>query len=407
MTERRYRIAVVARHPIQYQAGIWRALAEHPRVDATVLYLDTIGVDGTVDPTLNAPMAWDRPLLEGYAHEFVPNVSPARFTAIVDRINPGIGAAIRRGRYDAVIMHGYLSISNWLALRAAHAIGAKVIYRGEGSLRGRTLHDGPFVNALKHPINSAYLRRCDAIAYSSADNRDYQLSRGARPAQLFAMPCAVDNDELELIRAEAQPRDEFRAARGIRADAWIALNVGRFFENKCTADCIAALATGALANRDDIHLALAGDGPLRSELEALARARGVAHRVHFLGFLNQVEVASAMLAADLFVLSSDRDPSPKALSEALYFGLPAVCSDAIGTAPDLIEPGASGEIYPLNDVGALAAAIADVVRDPARLRAMGERAHAIALANDFDAGIRSLVAKLDQIAASPGSERSA
>ncbi|MEZ4219146.1 MAG: glycosyltransferase [Myxococcota bacterium] len=397
MSARRYRVGVVARHPIQYQAGIWRALAAHPRIDANVIFLDTIGVDGTIDPTLNAAMAWDVPMLEGYPHEFVRNLSPARFTAVVDRINPGVGVAIRRGGYDAVILHGYLSISNWLALVASRRAGAKIVYRGEGSVRGRTLHDGRAATAIKHPLNRWFLDHCDAVAYSSTDNRDYQISRGAREEQLFAFPCAVDNDELARLRDAAETRAGFRERVGIPHEATLVLNVGRFTDHKCTGDCIAALAAPALARRPDVHLALAGDGPLRADLEALARSRRVADRVHFLGFLGQAQIASAMRAADLFVLPSNRDPSPKALSEALYFGLPAVCSDAIGTAPDLVLPGENGAIFPLNDVRTFAEAIADVAASPARLRSFGARSHEIALANDFAAGIRSLVAKLDTL----------
>ncbi len=53
---RRHRLAVVALHPIQYQAGLWRVMAAHPRLDLDVIFLDTVGIDGTVDPTLKTAL---------------------------------------------------------------------------------------------------------------------------------------------------------------------------------------------------------------------------------------------------------------------------------------------------------------------------------------------------------------
>ena len=56
MEQDRYDLAVVALHPIQYQAGLWRTIARHPRLRLRVLYLDRVGVDGSIDPTMKAAM---------------------------------------------------------------------------------------------------------------------------------------------------------------------------------------------------------------------------------------------------------------------------------------------------------------------------------------------------------------
>ena len=143
MRKARYALAVVAPHPIQYMAGLWWTLARHPRIDLRVIYLDRVGLDGAIDPTMQAAMKWDVPLLDGYEHEFVRNLSPLRFTPIVHRINPGIRARLTASRYDAVILHGYLTLSNWIALPAARRRGIKVVYRGEGSMQGGERHDSP------------------------------------------------------------------------------------------------------------------------------------------------------------------------------------------------------------------------------------------------------------------------
>jgi glycosyltransferase involved in cell wall biosynthesis len=401
--EKQYALAVVALHPIQYQAGLWRAIAQHPRLRLHVLFLDTVGIDGSVDPTMGAPMKWDLPLLDGYSSEFVRNLSPFRFTPIVHRLNPAIGRRLAAAPYDAVVLHGYLTLSNWLALRAARRLGLKVVYRGEGSLRGGDRHDSPPVNALKRPVNAWFLRHCDAIAYSSLDNRAYQLERGAPAERLFPMPCSVDNDELEAMRARAAAPEAVRERLRLPAGASLVVSVGRFTENKRTRDLVAALAEPPLRGRPEVHLLLVGDGPLRRELEAQAAAAGLAGRVHFAGFLNQPEVVEALLASDVFALgSSHGDPSPKALSEALYLGRPVVCSEGVGTCRDLVEDGRNGFVVPTGDTAALARRLAEVLDHPRRGE-LGRRSHELGRAWDFHAGVEALVQRLDLLLrAAPG-----
>ena len=194
---RRHRIAAVALHPIQYQAGLWRVMAAHPRLDLDVIFLDTIGIDGTVDPTLKAALKWDTPLLDGYPHDFVKNLSPFRFTPIVDRVNPTLYRRLAARHYDAVIVHGFLALSNWIALAAARRSGSHLIFRREGY--GQEANRPRAVKALTERVHGYFLRSCDGVAYSCENNRDYLLTRGARPADLFPMPCAVDNEQLEEL----------------------------------------------------------------------------------------------------------------------------------------------------------------------------------------------------------------
>lgn len=398
MTKSRYALAVVALHPVQYQAGLWRMMAAHPRIDLRVIYLDTVGIDGSRDPTMHAPMKWDLPLLDGHEYEFVKNLSPFRFTPVVHRLNPGLYRRLRARPYDAVLVHGYLTLSNWIALLAARRRGMKVVYRGEGSMRGGDRIDTAAVNAVKRPLNAWFLRAADAIAYSSEDNRAYQVSRGAPPERLFPMPCAVDNEQLEKLKKRAAPAEAFRVRHGLPAGAQLVITVGRFAEHKRMRDCIDAFACQPLCDREDVHLLLVGDGPLRGALEAQVRQLGLDRRVHFLGFLGQQEMVEAVCASDVFLLASSHgDPSPKALSEALYLERPVVCSDGVGTCQDLITPGRNGFIVPRLDAEALARALADVLADPGRRRAMGAHSHEVAQAWDFQSGVESLVSRLDAL----------
>ena len=116
-------------------------------------------------------------------------------------------------------------------------------------------------------------------------------------------------------------------------------------------------------------LLLAGDGPLRGQLEALAGRLGIAARVHFLGHCDDVRVPLG--AADLLVLPSLWEGMPLALLEGMACRLPVVASDVSGSR-ELVVPGRPGLLVPPGDAEALAEALEELLTHPARARALGE-----------------------------------
>ncbi|MEM6786213.1 MAG: glycosyltransferase family 4 protein [Myxococcota bacterium] len=395
-----HRLAIVALHPVQYQVGMWRVMAEHPRLDVRVFYLDRMGTDGTVDRTLDVELKWDLPMLEGYPYEFVSNWSPMRFTPFVSRINPRLFPRLLQEPFDAVMVHGYQALSNWVALASAKLRNIPVIYRGEGSVLGNEPPMGGLARArrLSHELNRHFLRACRHVAYSSADNRAFQLLRGARREALFSMPCAVDNEMIDRLAEEVADQPRLRVRFDLHAEAVIILTAGRFSPGKRFEDAIMAVARVA-AEGYDVHLFIAGNGPVGSELplKRTIEAHDVRDRVHFLGWLSPAELVSAMSGADLFVMSSRVDRSPKAMSEALVMGLPVISSDRVGTARELVREGENGYVYACGDVDALAASITRLAADGDARRAMGAASRRLAARHDFNAATEALVSVLDEL----------
>ena len=121
-------------------------------------------------------------------------------------------------------------------------------------------------------------------------------------------------------------------------------------------------AIRALARLPEAVLAIAGEGPERAALEALARAEGVADRVHFLGW--RQDAGALLRAADLFVCSSRVEPLGNMVIEAWSASCPLVAIAADGPA-ELIRDGEDGLLVPHEDPAALAAAIGRVLAAPA------------------------------------------
>jgi glycosyltransferase involved in cell wall biosynthesis len=146
------------------------------------------------------------------------------------------------------------------------------------------------------------------------------------------------------------------------------LAVGLLYEAKGYDLLFAALA------QLDVGLDIVGDGPLRAELEELARTLGIADRVRFHGMLSKAEVAEKMREGELFVLASRYDNNPCAALEALASGLPVVAT-AVGGVPELITD-ENGRLAPPQDADALAAEIRAALATPYDRAAIGEAARA-------------------------------
>lgn len=141
------------------------------------------------------------------------------------------------------------------------------------------------------------------------------------------------------------------------------------------------LAIDAIARTTDMHLVVAGDGPIRADLAQQAARLGVWGRVHFLGHVDHGRVASTLAAADVAVAPypalASFSFSPLKLYEYLAAGTPVVAS-AIGQIPAVLDRGRWGTLVPAGDVDALAEALQYAAIDPAaKERAAAARRHAL------------------------------
>ncbi|HEY3067286.1 MAG TPA: glycosyltransferase family 4 protein [Methylomirabilota bacterium] len=119
-----------------------------------------------------------------------------------------------------------------------------------------------------------------------------------------------------------------------------------------------------------VRCVLAGDGPLRAELESRAAALGIAACCRFLGA--RTDVADVLSAVEVVTLPSRSEGLPFALLEAMTLGKPVVAS-TVGGNPEVVEDGRTGLLVPPADAAALADAIARLLEHPHEAAAMGER----------------------------------
>jgi phosphatidylinositol alpha-1,6-mannosyltransferase len=167
-------------------------------------------------------------------------------------------------------------------------------------------------------------------------------------------------------------------------DGRLLITVGNVTPRKAQ-DVVVRALPRVLARIPDARYLLAGLPTDGERIRTIARECGVADRVHLLGRLDSARLTAALNAADVFVLTSRRTAAGDvegygiAAVEAALCGKPAIVSRGSGLEEAIVE-GETGLAVPPDDPDAAADAAVALLSDPARRRAMGERARARALA---------------------------
>lgn len=206
-----------------------------------------------------------------------------------------------------------------------------------------------------------YYRRCHHLIGNTQDICDWIIGQGWSSERVHYVPNFVAEDAAVPVH-----RDTFSTP----PNAPLILALGRLHKNKAFDVLIRAVAA-----IPDVYLWIAGQGPLRGELEGLASHLGVMPRVRFLGWRD--DVAALYAAADVFVCPSRHEPLGNVVIEAWAQAIPVIAAAAQGPL-QLIEDGRDGILVPVDDAAALGIAIRRLLfeRDLAEnIGAAGRRAY--------------------------------
>jgi glycosyltransferase involved in cell wall biosynthesis len=383
------RVAVVTTHPIQYQVPWLRRLSAQPGIELKVFFA-MIPDAAEQGREFGVAFAWDLPLLEGYDYSVLDNrAAHPSLTEFSGCDTPGIGAELRSGQFDAVIVNGWVAKTCLQALAACRLARIPCIVRGEANgLRKR--------QAWKHLGHRMLLRQYQAYLAIGSNNRQYYLARGVPAERICLTPYCVDNERFASSAAgwAEQGREALCRRFGLDPSRRTLLFSGKFVEKKRPGDIVEALRSLAEGERDEVQLLLVGDGPLRATLEQSARGLPVS----FSGFLNQSEITAAYAVADCLVLPSDSGETwGLVTNEAMACGVPALVSDQVGCAIDLVSPGETGDVFGCGDTAGLAALIARHA-DRSDLERMGEAARRrVHLDYNFDRVVDGVMSALELV----------
>jgi len=254
-----------------------------------------------------------------------------------------------------------------------------------------TIHGlGSARTSMRRLTNRYFLRRvarlvavCDAV-------RDdiLQANPWLDPERVVAIPNGLDYDRFpaDMDIGAARATIPFAQKEGFWFGAVTRLQRGKNVHTLLDAFRTVAAAFG------DARLVVAGTGPERDRLEAMAQSAGLKDRVAFVGFRKDIPVV--LRAVDCFVHTSLREGLPLALLEAMASGLPVVAS-ARGGIVEVFGRIQMGAMVDPEDPAAIAAAMTNMInRSDADRHALGKGARQRAL-GDF--GARKMVESLEEL----------
>ncbi len=387
MTHQR-RVAVVCSHPIQYFAPWFRWLSDNLDAALRVFYLDNPAVRDAADPGFGQAVTWDTPLLEGYDNKFVENTAASPGTHHYRGLrNPGLWPALNRYGPAATLLMTY-RYESILPAMLRDRLPPNTWLRGDSTLLART--EG-FRRRLADRVIRRAFRSLTGALFVGQHNRAYFRHHGIDDQRLHRSPPAVDP---EHFSPAPQVREEAAAWRNrlrLERSQPLVLFVGKLQSIKRPLLVLSAFRRARLGHA---ALAFVGSGELGDELRA---AVGDDPQVHLLGFRNQGAMPAIYAAADLLVLPSVSETWGLVVNEAFAMGLPALVSDRVGCAPDMIADRDTGAVFAHDNEGALAAALGEALAQPERLAGWGRNAQALSAAEfSFAAMSQGVVQMLEQ-----------
>ncbi len=212
-------------------------------------------------------------------------------------------------------------------------------------------------------------------------------------SQLMTLAAEERWEDIHVIHCGIDPAESVAEPTRHRGGEPEMICVGRLVQRKGQSLLVEAVA-GLLGRGVPVRLTLVGDGPMRANLEALARRIGVEDRVRFAGAVGHDEIPSMLRAADIFCLPSFSEGVPVVLMEAMAHSVPVVTTQVMGI-PELVENLRSGLLVAPGRVDVLVDALARVALDPELREQLGARGRDKVLAEfDVNASARQLQALL-------------
>ncbi len=253
------------------------------------------------------------------------------------------------------VVHTWMLAANAYGILAAAACGVRARIASQRCV-------DPWKSGRQLAVDRFIARRAHRVVVNSEGVRQFYLRQGLPADKFEVIPNAVAPAEPSPVGREVL-LDEL----GLPAGARLIGLVGRLWPQKRVKDAIWA-ADLLKVIRDDVHLLIVGDGPLRDRLLRFRDQVRIRDKVHFLG--QRTDLARLLPHFDLLLSTSEYEGQSNAILEAMAAGLPVVATDIPGTR-DLVAHGTTGYLAPVGDRAAFARCANKLLDRPDLAREMG------------------------------------
>ena len=180
---------------------------------------------------------------------------------------------------------------------------------------------------------------------------DYLVHYGAKPDRVEEYPfSSLHEKDILDKQLTAKEKQDLRRELGM-AGEYVLLSIGQFIHRKG----FDVLMHAAAKLDSHVHIYIVGGEPTQEYLD-LCRDLGL-ENIHYEGFMKKEQLLKYYKASDLFVLPTREDIWGLVINEAMAFGLPVITTNRCVAGLELVKPGISGDIVPVEDAHALANSI--------------------------------------------------
>ncbi|WAL62763.1 glycosyltransferase family 4 protein [Thermocoleostomius sinensis] len=390
-----FRLGIVFTHPTQHHAPLWRKLNQQPGISVTALYLcnenQTSG-----DRHLGSSQPWDVDLTSGYEYEYLKTITGQVASKISKNLfHPGLFARLKPTNFDAVFLPSFYTLSYRLTVLLCKLRGIPIIMQNDATI----ISDDHYSRARQIALATLY-----PLMYSLADhwissgdhNAIYLRHYGVSDAKMVRGCYPVDRERYEQTIAQGQ--DEIQRIRrelSWNNDTILYCFVGKYIARKNPFEFIEAITK---AHRVDSRVRgiMIGGGELQAAIDQrLAELNG---EVLNIGFVNQSQLPLYYAAMDAFISTSQFDPHPLVVSEAMAVGCPPILSDRCGNwgYSDTVQHRYNGLVYPYGQVDALVQAILSLT-DAETRRLYSERSQEVFAGQDLNTELNAFLQVINRI----------
>jgi glycosyltransferase involved in cell wall biosynthesis len=259
-----------------------------------------------------------------------------------------------------------------------------------------TVHGWPWHNFLDRKTKERYVgyerraaRRCDRLIVTSERDQGKGQANGIAAADKFTLiRSGIDFDVFDPQKHE---KSACRKALGLPERAPVLITVAALTPQKNPLEALEVVGR-VRASFPDLHYLLAGDGPLRNDVQAKARELGLGEHFHLLGVRH--DVPALLAAADVFLLTSRWEGLPRTLIEAMAMGKAVVCTQVDGVL-DVVEDNVTGYARDPGDLDELTAMCVRLFRAPHLITEMFKGNSQFIRKPEF--GVEGMVQSIDRL----------
>jgi glycosyltransferase involved in cell wall biosynthesis len=345
-------MAVISNEPTPYRLHVQERMAKE---------LDGVAIHNIFTHTISNPsMPWQmrvgaelNPVF--FAQNHIKVGRPISLGHI--RLFRDIRRHLIQNKVQMIILLGYNDLTRSLLIQWANRMGIPLILAADSNIFGDTRTPW-FLRWIKKPFLRWVLRRVAGLMPMGTCGRAYFRSYLDHNLPEFLFPYEPDYESLS--HWDEQEVMAFREGHHLEPDRKRLLYCGRLVPIKRVDVLLEAFSRVALA-RPDWDVVIAGDGPLRKQLEA-GLNESTRPRVKWLGFLQFQETVLAYHACDVLVHPSEYEPWALVINEAVACELPVIATSVVGAAVELVRHRENGLIVSPRSVEAMTDALWEITK---------------------------------------------